>query len=113
MVRTAHFAFVARFLTCPLAVSKDRTPFREDQFHDFVNEINHSLDRLELKLEVTRDQKTGQAIYSIVNLKGDAIAQMATEYTAAEIAYFKALVCGTTFCQLCRRSYIDTRLNKL
>ena len=28
-----------------------------------------------------------------VNRKGDAIAQVATDYTPAEIAYFKAIVC--------------------
>ncbi|KAG6869710.1 hypothetical protein C0993_006278, partial [Termitomyces sp. T159_Od127] len=30
-----------------------------------------------------------------VNRKGDEIAQMATEYTAAEIAFFKAIVRST------------------
>ncbi|KAF5357780.1 hypothetical protein D9756_001638 [Leucocoprinus leucothites] len=75
------------------AVSKDgRIPFREDGWQNFVNVINVSLDKLELHFRSFEDQRTGQLIYSIVNLKGDAIAQMATEYTPAEIAYFKALV---------------------
>ncbi|KAF9453211.1 hypothetical protein P691DRAFT_695193, partial [Macrolepiota fuliginosa MF-IS2] len=69
-----------------------RSSNNDDAWHHFLNTINHSLDKLELALRPKRDQRTGQAVYSIVNLKGDAIAQMATDYTPAEITYFKAIV---------------------
>ncbi|KAL9715077.1 hypothetical protein Ac2012v2_001736 [Leucoagaricus gongylophorus] len=69
-----------------------RIQFQEDGWKNFVDAVNVSLDKLELHFRAFEDQRTGQKIYSIINLKGDAVAQMATEYNPAEIAYFKALV---------------------
>lgn len=69
-----------------------RIQFQEDGWKNFVDVVNVSLDKLELHFRAFEDQRTGQKIYSIINLKGDAVAQMATEYNPAEIAYFKALV---------------------
>ena len=47
-----------------------------------------------------------------VNRKGDEIAQMATEYTALEIAYFKAVVrlLGLTRIRICNRLYRSSKL---
>ncbi|KAJ7632558.1 hypothetical protein FB45DRAFT_1146824 [Roridomyces roridus] len=39
-----------------------------------------------------QEEMTGREMYAIVNRKDDPIAQMATEYTPGEIAYFKAMV---------------------
>jgi hypothetical protein len=59
---------------------------------DFVAKINNSLDDLDLEFRHLHDEATGRAMYALVNRKGDEIAQMATEYTAQEIAFFKAIV---------------------
>lgn len=73
----------------------------------FVTTINRSLNSLDLEFRNLQDQMTGKTLYALVrvklinprcltsqqiNLKGDAIAQMASTYSALEIAYFKAIV---------------------
>ncbi|KXN85456.1 hypothetical protein AN958_11260 [Leucoagaricus sp. SymC.cos] len=75
-------------------VNKHREQFNDTQkaWEDFLKVLNTSLDKLELGFKSLSDQRTGQVVFAIVNLKGDAAAQMATEYTPVEIAYFKALV---------------------
>ncbi|KAF8654195.1 hypothetical protein AX16_003723 [Volvariella volvacea WC 439] len=58
----------------------------------FITTINKSLNDLELEFRHLTDEESGKEMYAIVNRKGDEIAQMATEYNASEIAYFKATV---------------------
>lgn len=67
--------------------SKERAAWDE-----FVSKINKSLDKLQLEFRHLHDEDTGKEIYALVNRMGDEIAQMATEYTPAEIAFFKAVV---------------------
>ncbi|KAF8136697.1 Nse1 non-SMC component of SMC5-6 complex-domain-containing protein [Boletus edulis] len=58
----------------------------------FVTEINTSLNPLDLEFRHLMDEQTGIEMYAVVNTKDDEIAQMATDYTPLEIAYFKAVV---------------------
>ncbi|KZP24800.1 hypothetical protein FIBSPDRAFT_909748 [Athelia psychrophila] len=58
----------------------------------FSAKINDSLDPLDLHFGGQQDETTGRRMWAIVNKKGDDIAQMATDYSAQEIAYFKAIV---------------------
>ncbi|KAN0076986.1 Nse1 non-SMC component of SMC5-6 complex domain containing protein [Tylopilus felleus] len=58
----------------------------------FVSSINSSLNPLDLEFRHLMDEQTGKEMYAVVNTKDDEIAQMATDYTPLEIAYFKAVV---------------------
>ncbi|KNZ74205.1 Non-structural maintenance of chromosomes element 1 like protein [Termitomyces sp. J132] len=69
-----------------------RLPTGRDAWDEFVTKINRSLDSLDLEFRHLHDENSGTQMYALVNRKGDEIAQMATEYTAAEIAFFKAIV---------------------
>lgn len=64
---------------------------RED-WDTFVININDSLNCLDLEFRHLTDEQTGREMYAMVNRKDDEIAQMATDYTPVEIAYFKAVV---------------------
>ncbi|KAH7889285.1 Nse1 non-SMC component of SMC5-6 complex-domain-containing protein [Phlebopus sp. FC_14] len=59
---------------------------------EFVANINDALNSLDLEFRHLMDEQTGVEMYAIVNTRGDEVAQMATEYTPVEIAYFKAVV---------------------
>ncbi|KAH0827088.1 Nse1 non-SMC component of SMC5-6 complex-domain-containing protein [Lanmaoa asiatica] len=58
----------------------------------FVSDINTALNPLDLEFRHLADEETGVEMYAVVNTKDDEIAQIATEYTPLEIAYFKAVV---------------------
>ncbi|KIJ68967.1 hypothetical protein HYDPIDRAFT_122903 [Hydnomerulius pinastri MD-312] len=64
---------------------------RQD-WDQFVVKINDALNPLDLEFRHLTDEHTGLEMYAVVNTKDDEIAQMATDYTPAEIAYFKAVV---------------------
>ncbi|KAK0459645.1 Nse1 non-SMC component of SMC5-6 complex-domain-containing protein [Desarmillaria tabescens] len=59
---------------------------------DFVAKVNKSLDALDLGFRLVQDEWTGKRMYVLANLKDDEVAQLATDYTAGEIAFFKAVV---------------------
>ncbi|KAG6911470.1 hypothetical protein DXG01_014544 [Tephrocybe rancida] len=67
-------------------------PAGRDAWDSFVTKINKSLDSLDLEFRHLHDENTGKEMYAMVNRKGDEIAQIATEYTPAEIAFFKAII---------------------
>ncbi|KAF8628330.1 hypothetical protein AX15_003875 [Amanita polypyramis BW_CC] len=67
-------------------------PDNADAWTSFLSKIIKSLDDLNLDFRRLVDESTGQPCYVIVNAKSDEIAQMATDYNPAEIAYFRALV---------------------
>ncbi|KAG8217812.1 Nse1 non-SMC component of SMC5-6 complex-domain-containing protein [Butyriboletus roseoflavus] len=78
---------------------KAADPSRGIQFDDsrqawdkFVSNINTALNPLDLEFRHLADEQTGKEMYAVVNTKDDEIAQMATDYTPLEIAYFKAVV---------------------
>ncbi|KAF8231304.1 hypothetical protein L208DRAFT_72990 [Tricholoma matsutake] len=58
----------------------------------FVVKVNKSLDNLDLEFRHVLDENSGTEMYAVVNRKGDEIAQIATDYTPGEIAYFKAII---------------------
>ncbi|KAI0709359.1 Nse1 non-SMC component of SMC5-6 complex-domain-containing protein [Earliella scabrosa] len=68
--------------------------YRDDRasWDAFVTKINDALNPLDLEFSRMHDEINGVEVYAVVNRKGDEIAQMATEYTPLEIAYFKAVV---------------------
>ncbi|KAJ3559345.1 hypothetical protein NM688_g406 [Phlebia brevispora] len=63
-----------------------------DGWNEWVNGINDQLDQLNLEFAHLTDEITGKEIYGIVNRKQDEVAQLATDYSAAEIAYFKNVI---------------------
>ncbi|KAF8522234.1 Nse1 non-SMC component of SMC5-6 complex-domain-containing protein [Hysterangium stoloniferum] len=63
-----------------------------DQFDNYINTINRHLEPLDFKLNCTADEATGKKIWAMINLKSDELAQIATDFTPVEIAFFKALV---------------------
>ncbi|KAF8844590.1 hypothetical protein BDN67DRAFT_943421 [Paxillus ammoniavirescens] len=63
-----------------------------EEWDRFVVAINDTLNCLHLEFRHLTDEKTGVEMYAVVNTKDDEVAQMATDYTPAEIAYFKAVV---------------------
>ncbi|KAF4579090.1 CDP-diacylglycerol-serine O-phosphatidyltransferase [Pleurotus pulmonarius] len=65
---------------------------QRDAWDGFVARVNTSIDALDLEFRHLHDQHTGREMYALVNRKGDEIAQMASHYSPAEIAFFRALV---------------------
>lgn len=83
-----------------------------DAWNEFVGRVNRTLDKLDLEFRMLHDESTGREMYALVssqvirpaakknnnisrlqvNRKGDEIAQLATDYGPAEIAFFKAIV---------------------
>ncbi|KAF7338346.1 Non-structural maintenance of chromosomes element 1 [Mycena venus] len=63
-----------------------------DEWDAFLAKVNQALDPLDLEFRPLQEETNGREMYAIVNRKGDDIAQMATEYTPGEIAFFKAMV---------------------
>jgi len=63
-----------------------------EAWNSFIAKVNKSLDEFSLDFRRLSDESTGKPVYVIVNAKSDEIAQLATDYTPAEIAYYKALV---------------------
>ncbi|THH14339.1 hypothetical protein EW146_g5971 [Bondarzewia mesenterica] len=59
---------------------------------DFIVSVNNSINPLDLELAHLHDEVTGRQMYALVNRKDDEVAQIATEYTPIEIAYFKMIV---------------------
>ncbi|KAI0665150.1 Nse1 non-SMC component of SMC5-6 complex-domain-containing protein [Cubamyces menziesii] len=68
--------------------------YRSDRnsWDTFVAKINDELNPLDLEFAHLYDEVSGKEMYAVVNRKGDEIAQMATEYSPIEIAYFKAVL---------------------
>ncbi|KAI0763675.1 Nse1 non-SMC component of SMC5-6 complex-domain-containing protein [Irpex lacteus] len=69
-------------------------PYNEDRkyWDEWVNKVTEALNPLDLEFAHVHDEFSGEHVYGIVNRNGDEIAQLATEYTAVEIKYFKALI---------------------
>ncbi|KAI6005524.1 Nse1 non-SMC component of SMC5-6 complex-domain-containing protein [Pisolithus albus] len=68
-----------------------RASDRREEWDAFVNRINDALNPLDLEFRHVLDEEAGEEMYAVVNTRGDEIAQMATDYTPAEIAYFRAV----------------------
>ncbi|KAF9532248.1 Nse1 non-SMC component of SMC5-6 complex-domain-containing protein [Crepidotus variabilis] len=64
----------------------------DDAWNVFTTRINNTLDKLDLEFRLVHDELSGRDMYALVNTKGDEVAQLATDYTPIEIAFFKAIV---------------------
>lgn len=66
-----------------------------DQASSFEQDIeaaNADLARISLEIRACNDPKTGEAFLLLVNTKGDALAEVATPYSAVELVYIKSVV---------------------
>ncbi|GAB5588427.1 hypothetical protein Unana1_03327 [Umbelopsis nana] len=70
----------------------DITDVECGDFSDFVAVINKEISDVDLALRRSVDEYNSSAIIALVNTKGDEIAQLATTYTANEIAFFKRVL---------------------
>ncbi|RUS20981.1 Nse1 non-SMC component of SMC5-6 complex-domain-containing protein [Endogone sp. FLAS-F59071] len=63
----------------------------EDGFPNFIATVNDGVSQLDLEVRKMLDEIDGEPSWALVNTNDDEIAQLATEYSAAEITYFKRL----------------------
>ncbi|THU86407.1 hypothetical protein K435DRAFT_763328 [Dendrothele bispora CBS 962.96] len=63
-----------------------------EAFDEVIKDINASLNDLDLELKSIQDELSGRRLYALVNTKDDELAQVATDYTPAEIVFFKAII---------------------
>ncbi|TRM57546.1 Nse1 non-SMC component of SMC5-6 complex-domain-containing protein [Schizophyllum amplum] len=63
-----------------------------EEWETVVKDVNNALNALDLQFVRQVEQTKGIPMWGIVNMKGDEVAQVATDYSPVEIAYFKALV---------------------
>ncbi|KAK7466996.1 hypothetical protein VKT23_004059 [Stygiomarasmius scandens] len=64
----------------------------DEAFDEVIKQLNVSLNDLDLEIKSTQDELNGKRSFALVNTKDDELAQMATDYTPAEIVFFKAIV---------------------
>ncbi|KAF5315920.1 hypothetical protein D9611_004625 [Ephemerocybe angulata] len=62
------------------------------QWEGFVTNLNNSLNKLDFEFRSAQDENSGTNWFAMVNRKGDEIAQLATDYTPAEISFLKAVI---------------------
>ncbi|KAF8343941.1 Nse1 non-SMC component of SMC5-6 complex-domain-containing protein, partial [Cantharellus anzutake] len=74
--------------------------FSEDYFNDMVVQTNRSLEPLGLAFRRGDSEVDGRVFWAITNDKGDEIAQMATQYSPNEVAYFRQLASCTAVEQI-------------
>ncbi|KAJ3527919.1 hypothetical protein NMY22_g9601 [Coprinellus aureogranulatus] len=58
----------------------------------FLPNLTRRWTKLDLEFKMTQDEDDGRNFYAMVNRKGDELAQLATDYTPAEISFFKAVL---------------------
>ncbi|KAF9130043.1 hypothetical protein BGW39_003531 [Mortierella sp. 14UC] len=68
------------------------SPFDQADFIEFVNQVNDSLNSVELEIRRTQDEATGDEVLALTNTNEQKIAQVATGYTPLELEYFKHLL---------------------
>ncbi|KAG8809357.1 hypothetical protein FRC17_003482 [Serendipita sp. 399] len=59
---------------------------------EYIQEVNETLVPLSIEFKSRIDEVSGKRIWAMVNIMDGDIAQIATEYSAAEINYYKAIV---------------------
>ncbi|KAF9571466.1 hypothetical protein EC968_000497 [Mortierella alpina] len=67
-------------------------PFDQDNFNDFITQMNEGLNSVELEFRRSQDEVTGAPIMALTNTNGQKIAQVATGYSPTELEYFKHLL---------------------
>ncbi|KAL1745609.1 Nse1 non-SMC component of SMC5-6 complex-domain-containing protein [Schizophyllum fasciatum] len=63
-----------------------------EEWENVIKDVNNALNALDLQFVRQAEQAKGVPMWAMVNMKGDEVAQVATDYSPVEIAYFKALV---------------------
>ncbi|KAI7827502.1 DNA repair protein Nse1 [Gamsiella multidivaricata] len=66
--------------------------FDQDQFQDFITQLNEGLNNVELEFRQAQDEISGEAVVALTNTNGQKIAQVATGYSPTELEYFKHLL---------------------
>ncbi|RIB25033.1 Nse1 non-SMC component of SMC5-6 complex-domain-containing protein [Gigaspora rosea] len=69
--------------------NNERAP---EEFQEFISTINQKLNLVDMEFRRSHDEDDGNPVWALVNTNGDEIAKLATEYTPAEISYFKRLI---------------------
>ena len=64
----------------------------EDDLRSYVSAANLALSPLDLEIRSTLDQRTRERCYALVNTTSDALTQLATTYSADEIAFVKRVL---------------------
>lgn len=61
-------------------------------FSSFVSVLNKELDKLDYSLRLSRNEQNGIMYVIMVNTNQDSATELATQYTAIEMAYIRELV---------------------
>ncbi|KAG0007048.1 hypothetical protein BGZ65_010674 [Modicella reniformis] len=69
-----------------------RERFNQDQFTEFVTQVNEGLNSVELEFRRSQDETLGTPMMALTNTNGQKIAQVATGYSPTELEYFKHLL---------------------
>ncbi|KAJ3915764.1 Nse1 non-SMC component of SMC5-6 complex-domain-containing protein [Lentinula edodes] len=64
----------------------------EEAWDEFIQGVNTSLNDLDFEFKSIQDEVDSKRLFAMVNRKDDELAQVATDYNAVEIMYFKAIV---------------------
>ncbi|TFY70411.1 hypothetical protein EVG20_g2601 [Dentipellis fragilis] len=64
----------------------------QDSWDNFLTKVNTSINPLDLEFARLHDEVTGREMFALVNRNGDEVAQIATDYSPLETAYFKSLI---------------------
>ena len=63
-----------------------------DDLNSYISAANSAISPLDLEIRSTLHQQTKERYYSLVNTTSDALTQLATTYTAEEIAFVKRIL---------------------
>jgi hypothetical protein len=63
-----------------------------DDLNSYISAANTAISPLDLEIRSTLHQQTRERYYSLVNTTSDALTQLATTYTAEEIAFVKRVL---------------------
>ena len=64
----------------------------QDDLDTLISTANTALSPLDFEIRSTKEQTTSERIYALVNTSSDALTQLATTYTADEIAFVKRVL---------------------
>ncbi|KAI8144725.1 hypothetical protein BJV82DRAFT_606003 [Fennellomyces sp. T-0311] len=64
----------------------------QEDFQEFVANVNQAIDEIDLALRQATDERTGNAMLLLVNTSPDVSSQLATLYTRDELTYFKHIL---------------------
>ncbi|KZT60417.1 hypothetical protein CALCODRAFT_532623 [Calocera cornea HHB12733] len=77
---------------CEIVAAAEGTEPSRQPFEAALGQVGDALGPIGLEIRKLQDEGTKVIMMAIVNTKGDAIAQVATEFSPNEIAYFKLIV---------------------